>query len=200
MSADDVTVALATIPPRADLLQRALASAAAQTHPAAAVTIAVDLRHDGAGATRNRALQAVQTPWVAFLDDDDEFLPEHLEALLACAMETGADYVFSWYEVVGGEDPRPEFFGKPFDPASPHQTTVTTLVRTELAQRIGYRNVGDLHSPDRLYGGEDWRFCLDCNAAGAKIVHLPQITWRWFHHGWGQPGQPGNTSGLPTRW
>lgn len=71
-----ITVAIPTIPPRRALLRRALRSVQDQTMPAAAISVAVDLDRQGAWVTRQRALNAVQTPWVAFLDDDDEFLPD----------------------------------------------------------------------------------------------------------------------------
>jgi hypothetical protein len=85
-------------------------------------------------------------------------------------------------------------FGRVFDHAAPHQTTVTTLVRTELAQSVGFREFpedGSLIEGQRR--GEDHRFLVGCVDAGAKVLHVPQRTWIWNH--WG-----GNTSGLPGRW
>jgi glycosyltransferase involved in cell wall biosynthesis len=147
--------------------------------------------------TRQRGLDTVETEWVAFLDDDDEFLPEHLELLMNAALEQDADYVYSWYHVIGGTDPRPEVFGRPWDPENPVQTTITTLVRTTTAQAAGFlvdpEETDDLTSPDRHYAGEDWRFTQRVNDAGAHIYHLPMKTWNWYHHS-------GNTSGLPNRW
>ena len=192
-----ITVVVPTIRPRAALLGRALDSVWRQTLPPEAVVVQEDAHREGAAATRQRGLERVETPWVAFLDDDDEFLPGHLESLLAHAQETAAEYVYSWYEVVGGTDPRPEVFGRPWDPANPVQTTVVTLVRTDWALGVGgftdAAEDADLASPDRLYAGEDWRFTRRMNEAGAVISHLPQRTWRWHHHG-------GNTSGLPKNW
>lgn len=153
-----------------------------------------DAGREGAAVTRQRALEQVTTEWVAFLDDDDEFKPGHLSCLAAAAQETGADYVYSWYDCIGGIDPRPDVFGQPFDPCNPVQTTITTLVRTELAQEAGFLTPGDnLKSPDRLYAGEDWAFTQRCNELGGYIYHTPFKTWKWWH--WG-----GNTSGMPDRW
>lgn len=162
-----------------------------QTWPAAQVSVAADLDHEGAWATRGRALAAVRTGWTAFLDDDDQFKPEHIERLLACAQETGADYVFSWFDTrytIRQADPLGHF-GKPFDPANPHHTTMTVLVRTELAQVVGFTPPAD----SDLVGGEDWRFTLGCVAAGARIIHLPERTWYWHHDRIG-------TQGLRNRW
>jgi glycosyltransferase involved in cell wall biosynthesis len=195
---DDVTVITPTIPPRAKMmLPRALASVARQTHPAAALAVAVDTNREGAPATRQRALLMARTTWVAPLDDDDEFMPFHLHDLLAHARETDADFVYSWFRVktpegrVFAEDPVfPEtHFTNPFDPANPIETTITVLVKRELALDVGYRALdrGEKNT------GEDYNFLLGCVAAGAKISHLVKHTWFWNHHSH-------HTSGRPVGW
>lgn len=190
-----ITVCIPTIPLRTSQLARAMASIESQRLLPTAVVVEQDVDRQGAAVTRQRALERVETEWVAFLDDDDEMLPWHLETLLESANARCADYVYSWYWVRGGTDPRPEVFGREFDPCNPVQTTITTLVRTELAQACGFTVDGDedLTSPDRHFAGEDWRFTKRCLDAGAHIVHAPYRTWIWHH--W-----EGNTSGLPSRW
>ncbi|MDH5314844.1 MAG: glycosyltransferase [Gemmatimonadota bacterium] len=193
-----ITVCIPTIPPRSMLLNRAVRSVMSQTVADTVPvmsSLSLDAERRGAAATRQAALDGAQTEWTAFLDDDDEFLPGHLDMCLVHAETTGADYVYPWYHVIGGTDPRPEVFGQPWDPEHPVQTTITVLVRTELAQAVGFRTVAPetLTSPDRLYAGEDWDFTQRCLAAGARISHLPARTWNWYHHGQ-------NTSGLPHRW
>jgi glycosyltransferase involved in cell wall biosynthesis len=165
---------------RNGMLQRAINSVNAQTTPHLLVTVE-DTTGQGAAKTRQRGLDQVTTPWVAFLDSDDEMDPTHLQQLLAYAEQTEADYVYPWFRVVGGRDPFPMFFGKPWDDAHPHSTTITILVRTELAKRVGFTGEG-----------EDFRFTKGCIAAGAKIVHYPAKTWTWVHG-------PQNTSGRPNR-
>lgn len=169
---------------RSGLLTKALESIYAQNLAASAIAIAQDVFEEGAAQTRQRALDMVRTPWVAFLDSDDEFLPIHLEKLMQCAVDTGADYTFSYFIRAQGGDPLGHF-GKMFDPADPHHTTMTVLVKTDLAQTIGFTN----KLADQIAGGEDWRFTLGCVAAGAKIVHHPEETWIWNRHS-------GNTSGV----
>lgn len=193
----DITVCIPSIPPRAELLTRALASVSAQTLQPAAIIVEIDHDGEGAPATRDRALRKATTDWVAFLDDDDEMKPEHLEVLRAGANEYGADYVFSYYEIIdaagrnlGDLDPVLGNFGKIFDPAEPSQTTITTLVRTKLAQDVGF---ACMTSDELIHGqrrGEDFEFTVGCVNRGARIVHIPHRTWLW-HHG------TGNTSGRP---
>lgn len=168
------------------MLERAAASVRAQTVPVQHV-LAEDIHHLGAAITRAHGLALVDTEWTAFLDSDDELDPDHIEHLLAHAEQTGADYVYPWFRVVGGTDPFPMFYGKPFDPAAPNSTTITILVRTELAKSVGF-----IADPTVQVAGEDFLFTKGCIAAGAKIVHLPRRSWTW-HHG------PQNTSGLPNR-
>lgn len=189
----DVSVVIPTIAPRADMLQRAIRSVMDQSHPASMVIVVNDINGDGAPITRTRGLRQVCTTWTAFLDDDDELLPQHLEHLLDCAEATGADMVFPWFHVVGGTDPFPQHFGRQFDRADPTQTTITMLIRTDVALQAG----GFLEPGEHLDGcghraGEDFRFVLRVADSGAKIVHLPERTWSWHHH-------PGNLSGRAWR-
>jgi glycosyltransferase involved in cell wall biosynthesis len=196
MGVNDVTVCVPSIPPRRNsLLPVALKSVWMQVHPIDAVSVAVDVNRQGAARTRQRALDAALTEWVAFLDDDDVLYPQHIEHLLSWALENQADYTFSYFDLtrtanVFASRERPMgHFGRTFDPEDPHHTTMTILVRRELAQAVGFsdRPEGD------IAGGEDWRFLLGCVDAGAKIVHLPEQTWFWRHH-------DSNTSGREDRW
>lgn len=165
---------------RNGMLARALTSINTQTIPRHLITVE-DTDRQGAAATRQRGLDQVTTEWVAFLDSDDEMDPTHLEQLLTCAKQTGADYVYPWFRVRGGRDPFPMFFGKPWDDDHPHSTTITILVRTGLAKVVGFHGQG-----------EDFRFTKDCINVGARIVHHPARTWTWHHTG-------KNTSGRPDR-
>jgi len=196
----EITVAIPAHPARVvnGMLDRAVASVKNQLLPAADISIAIDEDGDGAAVTRQRALDAVKTEWTAFLDSDDWFYPEHLKVLAAGARIFNADYVFSYY-MVHFPDGKPwpandplGHFGKSFNPQKPHQTTITTLVRTELAKKIGFHEP----PPDSVVGGhrggEDWHFTVGCAEAGAKIVHIPRRTWAWVHHG-------ANSSGIPGR-
>lgn len=191
---NEITVVIAAHPARArsGLLSRALQSVLLQTKLPAAVALAVDLNREGAAPTRQRALEAVQTDWVTFLDSDDVMMPQHLERLMAHALETGADLVYPGYETIPPNcNPFPlTHFTNDFDPANPIETTVVTLVRTGLAKQVGFYTLerGEANS------GEDFRFLLGCMAKGAIISHLKERTWFWDV---GSQGQ--NTSGLSTK-
>src|SRR3546814_3360382 len=90
-------------------LKRAVASIREDMgHVVVAGAIEVDLGGLGPSITRNRAVvqtmnAGVRPKWIAFLDDDDEFLPDHLRKLVEHAEATDADVVYPWFELnVGG--------------------------------------------------------------------------------------------------
>ncbi len=116
MNADDAALILITViiptTRRPILLQRALHSALNQTHSALEVIVVVDgpnpetmtilselddprlrvIQNEqplGAGAARNRGAALANGAWLAFLDDDDEWLPNKLAKQLIVA--TGSE-------------------------------------------------------------------------------------------------------------
>lgn len=182
------------------MLARAVQSVMFQRLPPAQINVAVDTERRGAPHTRQRALDGITEEWTAFLDSDDEFMAEHLQVLSNAQEETGADYVYSWFNLLQfghnlGYDPvfPPTHYSEPWDDVNPRQTTMTILVRTELAKDVGFWEPADEQKfADGHRVGEDWIFTLDCLERGAKIHHVVQRTWNWHHHGL-------NTSGRATQ-
>jgi glycosyltransferase involved in cell wall biosynthesis len=187
-----VTIVIPTIPPRIAMLQRAVASVMQQTHEVAAISIAVDHRHEGAWATRNRAMAAVRTEWIGFLDDDDDLYAHHVATLLDLADETGAGVVWGWYDVAGGFDPFPQHRGRPWDPDDPHIVPITYLVRADIARKAVEETGGFVADDIGAWDNQDQPFFTACARLGGTAC-TAEATWRWHHHS-------GNTSGLPARW
>lgn len=197
-----VTLITAHISPRplAELLQ----SVAQQIHPVRHI-IQEDTAGEGAALTRDKALAKVDTPFTAVADDDDIILRYHIEMLLNCQQLTNSDLCYPWYTVSGGTDPFSQWAGVPWSNDHPHQVPVTWLARTEAIRAVG----GFSYDWDPSQGedpgtdsegnraGEDYRLILRLVKAGAKIVHLPLVTWIWNHHV--VNGKIGNTMGLPSR-
>lgn len=190
-----ITVVIAAIPPRAGpdgLPVHAFRSAKEQHLLPDAIVVRLDHEREGAAANRNRALEAVDTEWVAFLDDDDELYPNHLRLCARAARLSGADVVYPGYDTLGGEDPV-GCFGIPFDAELLKRRNfipVTTLCRTDAVRAAG----GFQAHPDE-HGDpcEDWGLWLAMQRSGASFYHLPQKTWRWNL-------SPGSTRGRPDRW
>jgi glycosyltransferase involved in cell wall biosynthesis len=192
----DITVIIPTIPSRKESLYRAVESVGFQTKPATNIIIQADLNREGSAETRNRALKAVRTPWVAFLDDDDSFLPHHLERLSQALSDAQADVAYPLPLVLdknGRKIPRqrdwgggPEFSGETLEQRS--YINICSVVRTELAVGVGgfefvRGSTGQLN--------DDHGFYLKLYRAGAKFVHVHEPTFIWNHHGGNTSGQPG---------
>lgn len=107
--ADDISVVLPTIG-RPQLLARALRSIFSQTHQPAEIVVVVDGRHDdaiealksfddprlrivqldqnvGCSSARNAGVEHSSGQWIAFLDDDDEWLPDKLAVQIQIARD-----------------------------------------------------------------------------------------------------------------
>ena len=209
MSRPTVAVVIPAHPARArnGLLHQAVGSVWAQTLPPDELIVEIDNDKTGAPPTRQRALNKVTADWVAFLDSDDMFLPRHLELCLRHAVDEDADFVYPWFKILqqhaDGRERLIEFdsikgdgvfpashFWDEFDPDNPIETTITVLVRTELAKQVGFQAL----DRGQVNTGEDRYFTVGCVAAGARIKHLRRFTWIWRHH-WLSEKVMGNTSG-----
>lgn len=195
----DVTVIIPTIPGRQQddgLYQRAVRSVYAQTLRPAHLLVATDRDGLGAAAIRDQLLSQVTTEWVAPLDDDDEYKPGHLAGLAQAVTEHGADLAYSWYEIIGPtgtveqwRDPHSQWEGVPWDPDVPRQVPTTFLARTEVLRAVGgWTDYGRWHPSTAALDeaghrvGEDTLLVRRLNTVGARIVHHPARSYRWWHH------------------
>lgn len=178
----EVTVVIPTIPGRESMLARALGSALAQT-----IDVIVEVETDreglGPGATRNRAVARAKTEWVAFLDDDDEMYPHHVESLLRAATLEKADAAYAGYDQVIFIGARFRRLCNPKMTDYAHPMPVTFLVRREAFLAVGgFRD----ERPEEYHLQERLR------EHGVVFAHCPERTWQYSVHG-------KNTSGVPER-
>lgn len=160
----DISVIIPVAPYHLDRVTAAVASCAAQTVPVE-VLVVIDRERRGAGWARNRGLADVATPYVVFLDADDELLPRFAEATLAQARE-GAWVYTDWLDE---DTPYPA-------PACPWgretRNVITTLVPTSAARAVG--------GFDETLGGlEDTDFYLKLRAAGLCGVCVREPLFRY---------------------
>jgi hypothetical protein len=202
VTGDGVTVVIPSLPERSEWLGRAVRSVERQSVPPADIVIHVDNDHAGAYAARNAALAKVSTPWVAFLDDDDQFHRDHLETLIYGANRSDADLV--------GTYPVPDRPGAPFLLACCHKglrcpptliqwgpdqldhfdarkgrlcdhcgtkrgsfIMITNLVRMDLVDKVdGFSPAGALGDSFAGHRAEDYLFLLKLLDAGARFHHV----------------------------
>lgn len=185
-----VTVLIAAHPIRLrnGLVNEAFASVTAQTLQPDSIIMVNDIERAGAGRTRQKLLRMVETEWLAWCDSDDLWYPNHLQDLMQVAEQTDSVWVFSWFD---GPDPLGHF-GLPFNPCTPHHTTMGVLERTDLAKEVGFLD----SQKNSLFSNEDWAHITGFSAMACerslRMTHLPKRTWLYR-----QQGQ--NSSGLSTR-
>jgi glycosyltransferase involved in cell wall biosynthesis len=199
-----LAVCIPTIPSRGERLASTLESVRRQTRKPDEVQVSLDEVGVGAAANRNNAWRNASSDWIAFVDDDDTIYPNHLEFLLATAMETNADLVYPWFDLWEGPDPLSVLhegkyvspLGVPFgEDAKQYILTegnfipITVLVKRSLLETVGgFPQPGSEEWPDDR--NEDWGCWQKMLRAGAKFVHAPKRTWRWHWHGEHTSGRP----------
>ena len=194
-----IAVLTPSLPGRADLLAEAMASVQAQSMTPTSHVVGIDYDRVGIGRMLNQLASSAEADWLARLDDDDLFRPNHL-AVLATRAED-ADVVYSWCEVEprardGVVPPVPAVLGpagwipnQEFDAAllrKRNYIPATTLIRKSLWKDIGGWTlpgwgVGD--APREPEYAEDWDFWLRALEAGARFVCIPEVTWAYRYHG-----------------
>ena len=175
---------------RAGLVSRSIRSVLDQTYQAVEVIVVDDgssddtgtvvrgisdprvryLRHEqprGACAARNSGIDAARGEWMAFLDDDDRFLPRKIERQLAVAADCVA--VVTAFQRLGGSHPRVLGMqtielahlrrGNRFSGSG-------ILARAEVARSVRF--------DESLPRGQDWDFLIRLVASGT-VRYLPEI-------------------------
>jgi glycosyltransferase involved in cell wall biosynthesis len=192
-----VAVVIPTIPGRETALQRALDSVHAQRRKPDQIVVERDSLRTGAAQSRNRAMRRVTADVVAWLDDDDEFLPNHLIACMrVLERDSSVDLVYPRPRMIGGPDPTAVShqgrlvlpWGLRFGPEQEAHLRnrgsfipMTHLVRTETVRKAdGFPEGFTL--PDGRYRGEDEAYLIRMLDAGARFEHLDAKTWRWHAH------------------
>lgn len=196
----DVTICTATIPVRHELLQRCIRSVGNQTLQPEKHLIKLDEKREGHPAMLDAMIQEATTKYVAILDDDDELLPKHIEAIYKCIQETDADLVYPWFKYSNLPDGgHLEMFAyKPWCDNNIHQVPITWIAKRDVLLEVGGFSKDfdvDSYKTDNQGNriGHDFVMIQKLVAANKKIVHHPELTWI-YHVG------HGSTLGMPLKW
>jgi len=161
---DTVTVVIPVASYHRDLLQRAIASVQAQTKPCSLIVV-VDHDLRGSGWARNQGLARVKSPFVCFLDADDELMPMFVERTL---LAWRGRYLYTDWIENGAVHEAPNCAWK-----NGTWHVVTTLLPTVWALMVGGFD-------EILSGGEDSDFYVKLCTHGYCGQHLREPL---FHYG-----------------
>lgn len=140
----------------------------------------------GGGAARNLACRKATGDYLAFLDDDDEFLPDKVETQVAF-MEAG-NYDMSWQDVSWYDETGHLVEHRRLDHCS--DFTTEGLLRAHLRVPISptaiYMLRRDLFLCTKGFGevatGQDWWLMLRCIEAGARMGYMPGVHVHQYLH------------------
>lgn len=184
----------------------AVESVLAQTHPVSEIVVVVDgpdpatesmlqaLDHPrlkvvalpvslGGSDARNAGVQAARNEWIAFLDDDDEWLPNKIERQLAMLPDPTADPIVSCRFLArtgSGDCIWPERLPQPLEPLCEYLltrsgfhrsdgfvATPTILTSRSLLRRVPFRSGLKKH--------QDWDWLLRATREGARVFFCPEV-------------------------
>lgn len=139
------------------------------------------------GAARNAGVAATSAPLVAFLDSDDEYLPGHLERLVAAlTADPAVGLAYREAELVG-PDGRVFHIApqRPIDGAILIEAAIENrwALSSAMVRRSVLREVGGFDEGRDLSGAEDWELWVRCLGV-TTVRHVPGATVRiHFHSG-----------------
>ena len=204
----------AVIPTRSrpHLLRRALASVAAQTYADLEIVVVVDgpdpeteavleswqdrpltvvvnERSMGGGAARNIGVETAKGTWIAFLDDDDEWLPNKLERQLRDLAAYAGDRVVGLSQLIT-RSPRADFIGPKEAPRIGEPLSEYLFVRSGWFKGGGRVQTSTLVVPRHVmrdvpfdgalprYQETDW--ILRAAHAGARLIMTMEPLSIWY--------------------
>lgn len=140
-----------------------------------------------AAMSRNVGLRAAGGNWITFLDDDDEYRPDKIEAQHALARASGAPLVLCGYEFVWPHRRRRRQVGRT------HFTGDEILTRAFLGSPVLFhRRDEHVRFDETLAAGEDLHYALQLTlrhrlhalpcVPRALVVVFPQATGQGVHH------------------
>jgi len=107
-----------------------------------------------------------QGSYIAYLDDDDEYLPDHIESLVELIERENVDFVFSQMKRDWSDDRGDDVIGDG-NILYGRVGTPMLLHKAECLQKVNWQTEGY---------GEDFTFYVDLVNAGYRWAFLPQIT------------------------
>jgi hypothetical protein len=191
----DITVITASIPERQRMLAETIESVQVQTSPVDAHLVRVQRPPQGLLSPRHVAMQhnallkAVDTEWVATLNDDDIYHPDHVEKIRS-HLGPDVDVVYSWptneydWFRIDVSDWTSREVADRLEEGNFIREAIT--VRTELLRQLGGWG-GEYQDGVFSETGvewEDWDLLIRLARAGARFRCVPLETWDYRAGQW----------------
>lgn len=147
----------------------------AKKHPEFPMTL-IDQENCGVANTRNRGIECCETPFIAFMDQDDELSLDYLETYLKKIEKTEADIICGGYQRVHPET------GKVLRVEKLSEDPWSKFVVVSPWAHL-YRTAFLKENPVRFLNtsiGEDVYFTLMAYAYSDKVVTIDDTGYKWL--------------------
>lgn len=150
--------------------------------PSKRVVLEKKARNEGVSAARNDGMALTNGMWIAFLDADDRWTPNHLSRKISVLQSSRADLVYSAVEMF--DDPSGQRLYNLGPTAEERAFFPDSLLSRNFIQPSGViirRRLYELHGGfnQSISIGEDYDYWLRVLRHGSTFVYDPQITTRY---------------------
>jgi glycosyltransferase involved in cell wall biosynthesis len=143
------------------------------------VVLRLSRNHGSPGLARNVALKLSRSPYVAFLDDDNTWRPDHLERALA-ALDAGAGMVYTALRRLREDGSELDVLSRPFDRAA-HRDGEWVDINAVVLRRFAGIRFDPWARPRWVHPREDWEFVHRVSAK-LRVRHVPVATVDYSVH------------------
>ena len=143
-------------------------------------TVGLSRNTGAAGVVRNIGLRISRSPFVALLDDDNRWLPNHLATSIE-ALQAGADLAYTGMRRIRSDGTPIDELTVPFDRRALRERAFVDS--STMSLRRGRRTwFSRVPRSRQTTPGEDWEFVYRLSRRG-NIVHVPEVTVEYLVHG-----------------
>lgn len=143
------------------------------------VVLELSRNHHSPGLARNVALRLSRSPFVAFLDDDNTWRPDHLERTLA-ALRAGAGLVYTALRRIRDDGTELDVLSRPFHRAA-HRDDAWVDINAVVLRRFPSLRFDPWARPRWVHPREDWEFVHRVSAR-LRVEHIAVATVDYAVH------------------
>lgn len=138
---------------------------------------------DTGSTPKNVGVVLAKGKYISYLDDDNEYLPAHLQELVKLIEGCGVDFVYGSTEIYNRSQPDKQVAVRDVEPPRFGQIDTSELLhKRDLIERFGWWHNTDYNedgSPTG-YWGTDWELIKRWLDGGASWRHSKEVTLKYY--------------------